>query len=40
VRVLLNVPVRVPSVVWESVITGAEVTELQQMPRAVTLAPP
>jgi hypothetical protein len=39
---LVKIPERVPSMVnWSvPVITGVEVTELQQTPRAVTAAPP
>ena len=39
VMLLVNVPVPEPSVVWLHVITGFCVV-LQQIPRAVTMAPP
>ena len=36
---LTNIPVPVPSVVWESAVVGVWLV-LQQTPRAVTVAPP
>ena len=40
VRLPVKEPARVPVVVWKSVLRGVEVTVLQQIPRAVTDAPP
>lgn len=40
VKIPVKAPARVPFIVWGSVITGIDVTELQQIPRVVTDAPP